>query len=76
MSAGLEHGQQQLEQAVGAALKQASAAAGSSPVVWGLFAQYYRYSFTPVAAAAAVAAELLLVLWRLLLLVVLLPFCY
>ncbi|KAL3155216.1 hypothetical protein ABBQ32_013155 [Trebouxia sp. C0010 RCD-2024] len=38
----LEHGQQQLEHAVGTALKQALALAGSSPVVWGLLAQYYR----------------------------------
>lgn len=39
---GTEHGQLQLEQAVGAALKQASGAPGSSPAVWGLYAQYYR----------------------------------
>ena len=39
---GPEHAQQQLQQAVAAALKQASAAAGSSPAVWGLYAQYYR----------------------------------
>lgn len=39
---GLEHGQLQLEQAVGNALKQASAAPGSSPAVWGLYAHYFR----------------------------------
>ena len=39
---GAGHTQQQLEQAVAAALKAASAAPGSTPAVWGLYAQYYR----------------------------------
>lgn len=60
---GLEHGQLQLEQAVGAALKQASAAPGCSPAVWGLYAQYYRYSSPSCAMpAAAYMAPLLILL--------------
>ena len=55
----------QLEQAVGAALKQASGAMGCSPVVWGLYAQYYRY---PPQPAVLMSLLLMMLLLRLLLL--------
>ena len=45
LSAGAEHAQQQLEQALSGALKAASAAAGCTPAVWGLYAEYYRCAF-------------------------------
>ncbi|DBB11777.1 hypothetical protein WJX82_011005 [Trebouxia sp. C0006] len=55
---GADHAQQQLEQAVAAALKAASAAPGSTPAVWGLYAQYYRSMGFQVSAKEALLKQI------------------